>query len=356
MAAMTTLGFEHEQAIDPRRSPAAIRRLSRGGSAQATDEVVILMPLFNDWASLAILLEQLDAVLRREGIPARVVVVDDGSTMPAAGAISATRYGALARIDVLELRRNLGHQRAIAVGLAYIEANVPCRSVVVMDSDGEDAPDDVPRLLATLEAEGARKIVFAERARRSESWLFVLFYLLFKGAHVLLTGTRVRVGNFSAIPRSRLASLVVVSELWNHYAAAVFNSRQPYCMTPTARGRRLAGRSRMNFVRLVVHGMSAISVYSEIIGVRLMVAAIAILGLTLGGLCVLAVASFTGYVAIPFWAAACGGGLFLVLIQAVLLCAIFSFLILGGRQGVSFLPCRDYGYYVGASRTLYEGP
>ena len=46
---------------------------------------------------------------------------------------------------------------------------------------------------------------------------------------------RVRVGNFSAIPRRRLESLVAVSELWNHYAAAAFQSRQPYCTIPTQR-------------------------------------------------------------------------------------------------------------------------
>ena len=72
---------------------------------------------------------------------------------------------------MLRLRRNLGHQRAIAIGLTYIQAQMTTayEAVVVMDGDGEDAPEDVPRLLARLEAEGGRSIVFAERTRRSES-------------------------------------------------------------------------------------------------------------------------------------------------------------------------------------------
>lgn len=333
---------------------ASSRGRRAGARAVATDTVAILMPLFNDWASLEILLADLDAVLARSGVLARVIVVDDGSTQAGGDTEVSRTFRALTRVDVLELRRNLGHQRAIAVGLAFVEAKVPCRAVVLMDSDGEDAPSDVPRLLDKLEAEGRKKIVFAERARRSESWLFVFFYTLFKGMHLLLTGTRVRVGNFSAIPRSRLSSLVVVSELWNHYAAAVFNSRQPYCMTPTARAERLAGRSRMSFVRLVVHGMSAISVYSEVIGVRLMVASAAFLGLTLAGLGTLMAVRFAAHLVIPFWATAACCAVLLVLFQAVMLCATFSFLILGGRQGVSFLPCRDYRFYVGTVRTLYE--
>ena len=45
-----------------------------------------------------------------------------------------------------------------------------------------------------------------------------------------------RVGNFSVIPRDLLSRLVVVSELWNHYAAAVFKSRLPFV---TLKGERI---------------------------------------------------------------------------------------------------------------------
>ena len=193
-------------------------------------------------------------------------------------------FAALRRIDVLRLRRNLGHQRAIAVGLAYVEECLHADAVVVMDGDGEDDPADVPRLLERLDEEGHATIVFAERARRSESLVLRVFYSLFKLLHLLLTGKGVRVGNFSAIPRRRLTSLVVVAEIWNHYAAAVFRSRQPYCMIPTFRARRLCGTSSMNFVSLVTHGLSAISVYSDVVGVRLLVMSIILAILTLAGM------------------------------------------------------------------------
>ena len=144
---------------------------------------------------------------------------------------------------MLRLRRNLGHQRAIAVGLAYVEDCLQADAVVIMDGDGEDDPADVPRLLERLEEEGDEKIVFAERTpavgvtRVSGSFMHCT-----SCCTLLLTGKGVRVGNFSAIPRRRLSSLVVVAELWNHYAAAVFRSRQPYCMIPTRRAERLCGR------------------------------------------------------------------------------------------------------------------
>ena len=38
-------------------------------------------------------------------------------------------------------------QRAITLGLAFINARLPGHSVVVMDGDGEDTPADIPSLV-----------------------------------------------------------------------------------------------------------------------------------------------------------------------------------------------------------------
>ena len=155
-------------------------------------------------------------------------MIDDGSTEAAPLGFAAGPHQALTSVGVLRLRRNLGHQRAIAIGLAYIERNVPCDAVILMDADGEDSPADIPRLVDQFRSEQGANIVFAERRKRAERPLFRVLYHAYRALHRALTGYDVRVGNFSVIPRTRLGGLVVVSELWNHYAAAVFRSRQPY--------------------------------------------------------------------------------------------------------------------------------
>jgi len=318
------------------------------------DRLVVLIPVFNDWGSLELLLNNLDQVMRAHHIEADLWIVDDGSTIPPDETFSTATYQSLKRVEVLKLRRNLGHQRAIAIGLSYVEANVPYRAVVVMDGDGEDDPGDVPRLVQKCREEDFEKIVFAERTKRSESLAFRVFYALYKFIHVLLTGIRVRVGNFSVVPRERLESLVVVSELWNHYAAAAFKSRQPLCLVPTRRSRRLRGQSRMNFVDLVAHGLSAISVYGETVGVRLLVLACLLVVLALAG----AVATLTVKLAtpwaIPGWATYTLGITLVLLILGIMLAFLFSFVILAGRQGSTFLPCRDYAYFIKSVRHLRE--
>lgn len=314
--------------------------------------VLVLIPVYDDWEAVSLLLNGMDDVLARAGLRPDVLLVDDGSTRRAAGAMSPASYRALGRVSVLRLRRNMGHQRAIAIALAYVYDKVKPAAVVVMDGDGEDAPEDVPRLLARLQESKSAPVIFAERERRSESGLFKVFYGLYRLAHRLLTGIPVKVGNFSIVPAEQLDRLVVVSELWNHYAAAVFRARIPRDSIPTQRARRLAGPSRMNFVALVGHGLSAMSVHAETIGVRLLVMS----GLAIGVVAVLlsavvGVRLFTG-IAIPGWATNAAGLLLVVMLQAIAFAVAFAFLILHSRSQPAFIPIRDYVFFVAGIEVL----
>jgi glycosyltransferase involved in cell wall biosynthesis len=317
---------------------------------------IVLLPVYNDWASLSALLPMIDRSLNDAGRRADVLIVDDGSTREPGPGLARGPFTALGKIEVLKLRRNLGHQRAIAVGLAFLEKRRSPETVVVMDADGEDDPADVPRLLDRLDAGPRRPIVFAERTRRSESWRFQFFYHLYKALHRLLTGQGVRVGNFSAIPRERLRSLVVVSELWNHYAASAFRSRQPFVTVPTRRARRLDGHSSMNFVSLVAHGLSAIAVYSDVVGVRLLVLAFTMGALAVCGLVGSVLARLLTPWAVPGWAAITAGTSLVLLVQALMLALNFSFTILGARTGATVIPRRDFAVYLDGLTTLHEGP
>lgn len=99
---------------------------TRSGEKQEFGKVVVLIPVFNDWGPASRVVEKLDGVLAGRGMGADVVLVDDASTVRVAGEFRALRLKAIEKVEVLSLRRNLGHQRAIAIGLAHIEQNVEC--------------------------------------------------------------------------------------------------------------------------------------------------------------------------------------------------------------------------------------
>jgi polyisoprenyl-phosphate glycosyltransferase len=308
--------------------------------------LVIVIPVFNDWHACSRVVAALDAALAEKELHARLILVDDGSPQPSSELAIDSGLRAIEAVDILALRRNVGHQRAIGVALAWIERNLPCDAVVVMDGDGEDDPLDVPRLVAHMRRLGGTTIVFAERTRRSEGLVFRSAYALFKLAHRLLTGKGVRVGNFSVVPYMRLRALVSNPDLWNHYAASIFISRVPFDMLPTSRASRLAGRPTMNFLNLVNHGLSAIAVFSEIVSVRVLIATLFGIGATiLVMFAVLGIRLFTT-IAVPGWATYTMGLLLLLLVQGIMFSMLFSFSVLANRKSAAVILSRDFELFV----------
>jgi len=274
--------------------------------------------------------------------------------VPAPPDLVQTKLKNVAGVETLRLRRNLGHQRAIAIGLCFIHTERQCDTVVVMDADGEDKPEDLPRLVDVFLGENRRKVIFAQRGRRIADWRFRLGYLLYRCGHRILTGISVKVGNFSILSAEHLATLVVVSDTWNHFAASIFKSRIPYSMLPLARGKRLAAGSRMNFVGLVLHGLSAISVFAEIVGARLTLAIVALVIVLLALLVVVLAIRFGTDLAIPGWATTAAGLLLVIVLQMLTVALGLTLLVLFNRNNLSFLPLRDYRYFIGDVRKLHE--
>ena len=282
-----------------------------------------------------------------------ILLVDDGSATRCDRSDFQISFSVVRAVRTLRLRRNLGHQRAIAMGLAHVQLTTTCDAVVVMDADGEDTAEGVAELLRAYTANHGAKAIFAERSRRSESLLFQSFYRLFKILHRCLTGIGVRVGNFSILPFCYLSTLVVMSELWNHYAAAVFRSNLPFTMIPIPRGKRIAGTSRMNFVALVSHGLSAISVFGDIVGVRLLIASLTGSVLAGIGIAVVAMIRFVTDRAIPGWATYATGTLAIIAIQLIAIAASFTFFILSGRTNLGFVPLRDGAVFMEEVVVIY---
>ncbi len=316
--------------------------------------VVVLMPVYNDWPVLPKLLDHLDAALARSGWTAEVVVVDDGSSVApdAKQLVGERRFQALTTVTVVRLGRNVGHQQAIAIGLVHVQATRRCEAVVVMDADGEDSPDDVPRLLAAWGGRSTR-LVFAARVGRSEGLAFRALYRVYRWAYRLLTGTAISFGNFSVVPTGLLPRLVLLSELGNHYAAAAMKARLPIETVPVNRASRLAGQSRMTLVTLILHGLGAIAVHGDVIGVRALVATMAAIALCVLGIGVVSGIRLTTDLAIPGWASFLVGLLVAILLQAVLLSLVFIFVILNSRNYSSVIPRRDFTHYIVGEEQVY---
>jgi len=328
------------------------RQLNDGNPSGSPMRVVVLMPVRDDWDSVAELVRRLDQTICSYPCALDVLIVDDGSVQECDPGDFQSHFSAVRSIRILRLARNLGHQRAIAMGLVHVHQCMSCDAVLVMDGDGEDTAEGALQLIRTFSGNTA---VFAERSKRTEPLAFRLFYRLYRVLYRMLTGMSVRVGNFSIVPARYLSTLVVMSELWNHYAAAVFRSGLPFTTTPIPRGYRITGQSKMNYVSLAAHGMSAISMFGDVVGVRLL--AVSVLGSALAGLTILAVNArriFSGG-SQPGWGILSLVAFGIILVQLITVAASFTFSVLANRTNFSFVPLRDYEFFVAEAYDIYSG-
>ena len=288
--------------------------------------LVVLTPVFEDTEASAILYGE----LRRElGDDICVVAVDDGSV---SHTVEVDQLAA-AGVDglVIKLKRNVGHQRAIAIGLAYLAPHLADDvRVVVMDSDGEDMPQSVSSLLQGLEA-GDVDLVVAARRSRVESAAFKLFYALYKIIFWLLTGRVIRFGNFMALTQFAVKRLVVMQETSIHIAGAVLASRLRTRTLSLDRGARYAGQSKMNFVSLVLHGFKALMVFAEDVLVRVGIACVLVAGLAVLGAVVAIILKIIGF-STPGWFSVALGILVLIFMQTGAL-ALMTLMLTGVVRG-----------------------
>jgi polyisoprenyl-phosphate glycosyltransferase len=315
--------------------------------------LAILIPNFNDWESLRLLLPQLDQALTGLEHQVSVLIVDDASTELMPEDWPGQNFNALDSVEILHLRSNQGHQRAIALGLYHLHEFTDVEAVVVMDGDGEDRPEDLPELLRAYVGGQGREVVFAARTKRMESLGFRLSYRAYRLVHHAMTGVVVQVGNFSVVPRSAMARLMAVPDLWNHYAASVYRARLPRRLVPLPRGRRLAGESKMNFVSLLIHGLSAMSVFSDQVSARLLTAAVGFAVIAMGLMGVTAGIRWFTDLAVPGWATFTVGLLLVLVVQLLSFATLFAFLIASRRSSLNFLLTRDAPYFILGKTTAY---
>lgn len=234
------------------------------------DLVLCLTPVYNDWESLQVLVDEIRATFSQSANKKfKILAIDDGSTEQNNYLFDKKE------VEIIHLKKNVGHQRAIAIGIQYVYDkyfhNQPTEKnatghLVVLDSDGEDSPSDILNMVDTAE----ERVAFAQRTKRSESTSFKLGYWFYKKIFKLLTGKSISFGNFSAIPFSLLKPIALNTDIWNHFSGSIIKSRIPYVTHPTVRGKRYEGKSKMNTTNLIVHGLSSVSIYFDVLCIRLL--------------------------------------------------------------------------------------
>jgi glycosyltransferase involved in cell wall biosynthesis len=300
------------------------------------------VPCYNDWESLLVLLENINKENEKYRYDFHIVVVNDGSSqdMP----LSDFSFSFIKEVIRVDLIRNMGHQRAISIGLAYVSNTfTEYKGVIVMDCDGEDDYKDLFRFINEFSED---EIIFAKRCKRRERLSFRLFYKLYKSVFRGLTGCVLHSGNYSLIPHAMMNKVVHLSEIWNHYHAGILKSRLRIKYINCNRAQRYTGASKMNFASLVTHGLSSVSVFNDIVFVRLTLFAGVFFVASMLAIASILFMKFVLHIASPGWATSAIGILLILCVQVFSVIIGNTFMSLGRRDMNTFLPIQEYKNYI----------
>lgn len=127
-------------------------------------ELSVVIPVYNEAASLQALHREFSDVLSRAGKTYELILVDDGSTDGSFEQLRAIQAGD-PHVRVIQFRRNFGQTAAFAAGFAMARGSL----IITADADLQNDPKDIPMMLARI-SDGA-DIVCGWRKDRKDAWL-----------------------------------------------------------------------------------------------------------------------------------------------------------------------------------------
>ncbi len=225
------------------------------------DLLTVVVAAYNEEAALPALHARIAAVFDRlhgEGVAGRVLYVDDGSrdaTWPVLQQLAAGDP----RIALLRLSRNFGKEAALTAGLDLVDEG----AALVLDADGQDPPELIPRFVAKWR-EGYDDVHGTRTVREGEGWLKKATAHGFYRVIGRLSRTPVPrdTGDFRLLSPRALAALRQLRER-QRFMKGLFGwvgFRQ--CAIPYQREPRIAGRSKFNFWSLWNFALEGITSFS----------------------------------------------------------------------------------------------
>ena len=228
-------------------------------------KIKILIPIYNDWQSADKLINKIDNLVKEINHEFSVIIVNDGSSEMKPDEFGFSEN--LHSVQILNIKKNMGHARCIATGLKHIFQNDEFDYIIPMDGDGEDRPEEIKIFIDNLSYNPDTTIV-GERVKRSEGIIFKLSYSIHKLITFIFTGKSIKFGNYTFLPKKTVEKLINDKSTWSSFSGALSKLEKNLATIPSERGARYFGPSKMNFLNLVKHSLSIIAVFKASVIIR----------------------------------------------------------------------------------------
>lgn len=218
----------------------------------------VVMPCMNEEEVLSETNQRLVTVLEQASLNFEIVYVDDGST-DSTPELLRNLQSHDARIRVIRLSRNFGHQLAITAGLEHASGD----AIVIIDADLQDPPEVILDFLAKWR--DGYDVVYGVRTERNgetafKLWTAKIFYRFINR----LSDTRIPLdtGDFRLMDRRVVDALLSMPERDRYVRGMVSwlgfsQTAAPYCRAP-----RVAGITKFSLFKMVRFALDGIFSFS----------------------------------------------------------------------------------------------
>ena len=208
----------------------------------------MVIPIYNDEEVIGELLRRLTAVVEDIVGEYEIILVDDGSR-DHSWKIMQQERAQRAHLRIARLSRNFGQQNAIAAGLSLTTKEL----IVLMDSDLQDRPEDIPLLIDALLADKEATMAIAQWEERKDSRMKIAVSRLFQRVSNRITDIHQmpRLGIFRVMKKSVVDELRNFPERTATAVSLLYYIGHKYVAVPLKRDARFAGKSGYNLSKML---------------------------------------------------------------------------------------------------------
>lgn len=296
----------------------------------------VVIPVFNDEEVLPELHRRLTPVLTELSARCEIVFVDDGSRDGSLRVLRELQKGD-PRVRVVRLARNFGQANAITAGLDHARNEV----VVLMDSDLQDRPEDIHRLIDAMLEKDVPMAIARWISRRDNVLKLAVSRLFYVVTNRITSLKREpRLGVFRALKREVIEELKAIPEKTASTMSLMYWLGFDYAVVDLHRDARYAGKSGYNLRKMIKLSFDLIFSYSLF---PIQVASVLGVILSIGSLLLAAffvIRKLVLHVVVPGWTS-------LIVIVLFLFGVTFLFLgIMGEYIGRIFVEAKKRPKYV----------
>ena len=213
-----------------------------------TQSISVVVPIYNDQEVIAELHRRLRPVLEAITDRYELILVDDGSRDHSWEEMLQVRRSN-EHVRAVRLSRNFGQQSAIAAGLSLTSNDL----IVLMDSDLQDRPEDIPTLIDALLADPHAMMAIAQWEERKDSRMKLAVSRLFQRVSNTITEihTVPRLGIFRVMKKSVVEELRNFPEKTATTVSLLYYIGSRYVAVPLKRDARFAGKSGYNLSKML---------------------------------------------------------------------------------------------------------